>query len=300
MRAALIVNPVAGSNRGVIAAERAKHEFVPAGWQVTRLLTGGPRDAARLARESAELGFDLVLACGGDGTLSQVLAGLLDTGIPAGIIPAGTGNDFARTIGLSINPTLAARQLVRGRIADIDLLQINDGLLWCVNVMGVGFDAQVTYRMSMNGHRRAPAGVLAYVSGAMRELVVYRPTAMRLRVDENEWEGEAFLLAVANARSYGAGMKIAPLAEVDDGVLDVVLVEPIGRVEFLRSFPKVLRGTHLTHPAVRMWKGKEVHIETPQPSHVLVDGDVRCQTPVHVCVSHHRAKLLMPGPLGST
>jgi len=299
MRAALIINPTAGRNRGIIAADRAEHELVPAGWQMTRMLTQSPRDAARLARQSAELGFDVVLACGGDGTLSQVLAGLLDTGVPAGIVPAGTGNDFARTIGLSINPRLAAQQLVRGRIADIDLLRINDGQLWCVNVMGVGFDAQVTFRMSMNGHRRVTGGFLAYLSGAMRELVVYRPTAMRLRVDDQEWEGEAFLLAVANARSYGAGMKIAPQAEVDDGLLDVVLVKPVGRIEFLRSFPRVMRGTHITHPAVRTWKGKEVSIETPQPSHVLVDGDVQCQTPVHVRVSHHRAKLLMPGPLVS-
>jgi diacylglycerol kinase (ATP) len=90
-------------------------------------------------------------------------------------------------------------------------------------------------------------------------------------------------------------MKIAPAAVIDDGRLDVVLVQHIGRLEFIRSFPRVLRGTHVDHPAVRMWKGTEATIETPEPSPVLVDGDVQCNTPVHVCVSPARAKLWMPG-----
>ena len=299
MRVALIINPRAGGNRGIRAAARAQVEFAKAGWEVAARLTGAPGDAVRLAREAADEGFDAVLACGGDGTLSQVLMGLLDTGIPAGVIPAGTGNDFARTIGLSRRPATAARQLIRGQVADIDLLEVNDGQLWSVNLVGVGFDAQVT--LHMNGHRPVTGGLLPYLAGVMRELIVYRPTELRLRVDDEEWQGQVFLVVVANARSYGAGMKIAPLAEIDDGLLDVVLVEHITRTEVVRNFPKVLRGTHLSHPAVRMWKAKEVTIEAlDEPGHVLVDGDILCQTPVHVRVSKGRAKLLMPGPLGPT
>lgn len=295
MRAALIVNPTAGGNRGTAAAAAAEEEFARAGWGVVTTLTAGPGDATRLARQCAAAGCDVALACGGDGTLSQVLQGLLDTGVPAGIIPAGTGNDFARTIGLSRRPRLAARQLLRGRVADIDLLQINDGPLWSVNVVGVGFDAQVTLRMS--GRPRSGGGLAAYLAAVARELIAYRPTRLRLRVDEDTWEGKALLLAVANARSYGAGMKIAPMAEIDDGLLNVVLVQDVGRVEFLRSFPRVFRGTHISHPAVRVWEGREVLIETPDgPAHVLVDGDVQCRTPVRVRVSQGRAKLLLPGP----
>ncbi len=293
MRIALITNPKAGRNSGVTAAARAADEFENAGWETVTRLTTGPGDATRLAREAADEGFDAVFACGGDGTLSQALTGLLDTGVPGGMIPAGTGNDFARTIDLSRDPATAARQLIEGHAKDIDLLQINDGALWSVNVVGVGFDAAVAERI--NRRRRLTGGLLAYLTAVAHELVSYRPTQMYLRVDEQQWEGKALLLAVANARSYGAGMKIAPTAEIDDGLLDVVLVEHMSRMEFIRTFPRVLRGTHIAHRAVRTWKGKEIRIETPEPSPVLVDGDVQGETPVHVCVSPGRARLWMPG-----
>ncbi|UCH35771.1 MAG: diacylglycerol kinase family lipid kinase [Armatimonadota bacterium] len=296
MRASLVVNPRAGRNRGAVAASRARTEFQRAGWEVATAVTLCAGDAERLARQAAAQSFDAVLACGGDGTLSQALAGLLDTGIPAGLIPCGTGNDFARTIGLSRNPAVAARQLIPGRTADVDLLEINDGLLWSVNIMGVGFDAQVTLRM--NHHGPLVAGPVGYLFAVAQELIAYRSTPVRLTVDGETWEGEALLLAVANARSYGAGMKIAPKAEIADGLLDVVLVQHVSRVAFLRNLPRVFRGTHLTHPAVRTWRGREVTIETfEQSRHVLVDGDVQCETPVHVRVSQHRAKLLWPSPL---
>jgi len=294
MRVTLIVNPAAGCSRGVAAAAMAAEEFARAGWEVSQALTQGPGDAIELARAAAEAGCDAVLACGGDGTLSQVLAGLLDSGIPAGIIPAGTGNDFARTIGLSRHPRHAARQLLRGKVASIDLLQVNDGALWSVNVMGLGFDAQVTLRM--NGRTGSGAGLATYLIAVARELITYRPTRLRVTVDGETWQGPAVLLAVANARSYGAGMKIAPMAEVDDGRLDVVLVEHIGRLELLYNFPRVFRGTHTSHPAVHIWRGTQVAIETLDgPAPVLVDGDVQCRTPLTVRVSPGRARLLMPG-----
>lgn len=292
MRVALVTNPKAGRNSGIATATRAEQVFREAGWEVTRRLTGGPGDAERLAREAAREGFDGVFACGGDGTLSQVLAGLLDSGIPGGIVPAGTGNDFCRTIGLSRDPADAARQLIRGHATDIDLLEINDGALWSVNVMGVGFDARVAERI--NRRPRLTGGLLAYLSAVAQELIVHCAIEIRLDVGGEQWEGRALLLAVANARSYGAGMKIAPEAEIDDGLLDVVLVEHMGRFKFLANFPKVLRGTHLSHAAVRTWKARQVSIETPKPSPVLVDGDVQCETPVRVRVCEGRARFWMP------
>lgn len=294
-RVTIVVNPAAGRSRGGAAAAVAAEEFGRAGWQVSQAPTQGPGDAIALARAAADAGCDAVLACGGDGTLSQVLTGLLDTGVAAGVIPAGTGNDFARTIALSRDPRQAARQLLRGRVASIDLLQVNDGALWSVNIAGVGFDAQVTLRM--NGRTGSVAGRTTYVMAVMRELITYRPTRLRVRIDDETWQGQAALLAIANARSYGAGMKIAPMAEIDDGKLDVVLVEHLGRLELLYNFPRVFRGTHTSHPAVRIWRGVEVAIETPDgPAPVLVDGDVQCCTPLTIRVAPGRAKLLMPGP----
>ncbi len=293
MRIALITNPKSGRNSGVAAAEAGEREFRRGGWEVVRRLTEGPGDAIRLAREAAGEGFDAVFACGGDGTLSQVMAGLLDTGVPGGTIPAGTGNDFARTIGLSRDCAAAARQLVEGHAEDIDLLDIDDGSLWGVNVVGVGFDAAVAERI--NRRRRLTGGPLAYLTGIAQQMWSYCPTELRLRVGDEEWEGQALLLAIGNAQSYGGGMKIAPLAAIDDGLLDVVLVEHVSRTRFLCSLPRVFRGTHVDLPFVRMWQAREVTIEASQPSPALVDGDVQCETPLHIRVSEGRGKLWMPG-----
>ncbi|MEA3403868.1 MAG: diacylglycerol kinase family protein [Armatimonadota bacterium] len=298
MRVMLIVNPRAGRASGGDAAARAQEQLRGAGWEVTRRLTRGPGDAERLAREAVGEGYDAVFGCGGDGTLSQVLAGLLDTGVPGGVIPAGTGNDFCRTVGLSRDPLAAARQTLRGEATDIDLLELDGGRLWSVNAVGVGFDARVAARM--NRRVRVTGGLAAYLTAVSQELVRHRPTEMRLRVDDARWEGQALLVAVANGRSYGAGMQIAPHALIDDGLLDVVLVGHLGRLEFLANFPKVLRGTHLTHPAVTTWRASEVAIETPEPSPMLVDGDVRTQTPVTVRVAPGRARFWMPGELEDT
>jgi diacylglycerol kinase (ATP) len=292
VRVALIVNPTAGRKRGIAAACAAEPELQAAGWEVARKITDGPGDAARLAREAADEGFEAVLACGGDGTLGQVLAGLLDTGIPAGIVPAGTGNDFARTVGLSQEPAIAARQLVSGHPTSIDLLSINDGGLWAANVIGAGFDAQVAERM--NRRRRLTGGAFAYLVGIAQELVRFRPTEVRLRADHAEWEGRALLVAVANAKSYGGGMRVAPQAEIDDGLLDVVLVEHMGRLEFIRNLPKVFKGTHTSHPAVHIWQAKEVEVKTAAPAPTLVDGDVQCSTPLHVRVAAGRGRFWMP------
>jgi diacylglycerol kinase (ATP) len=288
----LVANPRSGRNRGARAAAEAVGVFTAAGWDVTQRATERPGDAARLAREAAGEGFDIVLACGGDGTLSQVLTGLLDTGVPAGIVPAGTGNDFARTLGLSRCPAEAAKQVVAGCAAHVDLLEINDGALWSVNVIGVGFDAAVSVRI--NRRTRLTGGALAYLAAVFQELFGYRPIEVRLRVDGERWEGRAMLVAIANAQSYGGGMRIAPAARVDDGLLDVVLVQHLGRAEFLWSLPRVFHGSHTTHPAVRTWTGREATVETTAPSPVLVDGDVQCETPVEVRIAPARALLWAP------
>lgn len=293
MRVVLIVNPISGHGRSLRAASRAAGVFAQAGWQVESRPTRGPGEAGPQALEAAREGYDVIFACGGDGTLSQVAAALLDQGVPAGVIPAGTGNDFARTIGLSRDPATAARQILAGRPQRVDILQVNGGRLWCLNVMGTGFDAAVCRRI--NARQRLLSGVPAYLMAVAQEFISYRPTPVSLEIDGQTWEGSVMLAAVANAQSYGAGMRISPLSDVQDGLLDVVVVRHVGRLEFARSFPRVFKGTHLAHPAVRHWRGRQVRLFTPNPSPVLVDGDLQCETPLEVRVCPARALLWMPG-----
>jgi YegS/Rv2252/BmrU family lipid kinase len=289
MRVTIIANPKAGHGRTAGAAQQAASVFADAGWTTTIAFTTAAGAACALAREAAAEA-DLVLACGGDGTLSEVINGLLDTGTPGGLIPAGTGNDFARTIGLPHDPQQAARQLLEGSPQPVDLLEVVGGDRVAINVIGVGFDAAVARRMN----EQTRGGILAYLSAVMWELTTLRPTKVRLRVDDREWEGEALLVAVANAQSYGAGMRIAPQASIRDGLLDVVLVRRMSRLRFLRCLPQVFRGAHTCLPEVEIWRGREVRIETDPPGPVLVDGDLHGETPLAVRVLPERLPFWLP------
>lgn len=160
-------------------------------------------------------------------------------------------------------------------------------------MIGIGFDARVADRM--NRRVRVLGGRTAYMVAVAQELLHNRPRRMRVRIDDKEWEGNALLLAAANSRSYGGGMMIAPDAKIDDGLADVVLVEHMGRIEFIRSFPKVLNGTHLLLPKVHHWRGKEVTIESDDQQLALVDGDVIAQTPLTARASPGRALVWIPG-----
>jgi len=243
MRVRMIHNPAAGSGRAERVARAAAEVWTAAGWEVRLSPTRCAGHAAQLAAELAGEA-DLVVACGGDGTLSEVASGLFGTDTPPGLIPAGTGNDFGRRGGLSRDPREAARQLLAGAPQPVDLLAVGENRQVAINVLGVGFDAAVARRM--NAQTRSTGGVLAYLSAVMLELAHLRPTRLRLRVGDREWEGEALLVAVANARSYGAGMRIAPAASITDGLLDIVIVRDMSRLRFLTCLPRVFCGTNTT------------------------------------------------------
>jgi diacylglycerol kinase (ATP) len=290
MRVRIIANPKSGRGRGLSAAATAAAVLQDAGWQVEVIPTTTQDDATRLAREVADC--DLVVACGGDGTLSEVINGLRDTGVPVGFIPAGTGNDFALTVGLSRDPAEAARQLLAGQPRPVDLMAVGDGDRVAINVIGVGFDAAVAARM--NRSTRLAGRTFAYLGAIVMELARLPRARVTLRIDGQEWRGEALLIALANAQSYGAGMRIAPQACIDDGLMDVVLVQPMGRLEFLRNLRRVFRGTHVELPQVICWQAREVTVAGEAPLPVMVDGDLRAQTPLHVRLLPGAVKLWLP------
>ncbi|NSW56766.1 MAG: diacylglycerol kinase family lipid kinase [Armatimonadetes bacterium] len=292
MRVALIANPRSGRRRGLKAAEIALRILRQGGWAPELRLSEAPGDAARQAHLAAEAGCEAVFVCGGDGSLSEAANGLAGTNIPLGVIPAGTGNDFARTAGISIDPRRAARQVLAGTPRPIDLLDVNHGALWSINVMGIGLDARVAART--NRRVRWVSGMPAYLMALAAELVDYRLTPVRIRVDGQEWEGEVLLLAVANAISYGAGIPISPRSRIDDGRLEVVAVGHVPRITVVPNLLRVMGGKHLSHPSVKHWSGIEVSVETPEPTPLLSDGDLKGETPFSARVAHGVLRFWLP------
>ncbi len=245
--------------------------------------------ATELARTAADAGVQVVVAAGGDGTLCEVLNGVIGRDVKLGLIPLGTGNDFARTVGVGLTIKEAVLSIFYGDPVRIDVGKIRDR--YFINVAGCGFDAVVAERI--NKGVRNLSGKAAYVSAVYQSLKDFDPVDMKLTLDGETREVRALLCAVANARSYGGGMKVAPDALLNDGVFDICVVSA-GKWEFVKSFPKVYKGTHTNHPDVFMARAKTVRVETGKPVRVIVDGELYGETPAEFTVVPKAVTLLGP------
>lgn len=274
-RGTIIVNPAAGRGKGAAKLKAAIAGSPLAEWEWRE--TKRPGDAEAMAREIASTG-GIVAAAGGDGTISEVAAGLAHSAAGLAVLPIGTGNDFARSLGFGASLPKALAAIDAGTTREVDMIRWacggRTGL--SINIAGCGFDAVVARRI--NEGFRGLRGTTAYIAAVLTSLGTYRPAEMRLSVDAETIETTVMLCAVANAQSYGGGMRVAPDARMDDGLLDVVVVEGLPPTQFLRAFPRVFAGTHVTHPKVRILRGKSVRIACTPPLPVLSDGELVGET----------------------
>ncbi|MFJ4123860.1 diacylglycerol kinase [[Kitasatospora] papulosa] len=257
----LFVNPTAGSGRGARAAQPAASALRDAGFSVRTVLGEDADDALRRAREAVAGGTGALITVGGDGMMSLALQAVAGTATPLGAVAVGTGNDFARALGLPIRDPaaagrLAAEALKAGTVRSIDLGLV--GERWFGSVLASGFDSRVNDR----GNRmRWIGGRFKYDLAILAELAAFRPIPYRLRLDDGPvTEVEATLIAVGNGTTYGGGMRICADAVMDDGLFDVTVVGDCSRTTLLKVFPKVYRGTHLGHPAVTVHRVSSISL----------------------------------------
>jgi diacylglycerol kinase (ATP) len=295
-----IVNPTAGRTRSRATVETIRAALRGAGVDAEVVASADAADGEELARKAAADGRG-VIACGGDGTvaaLAGVLADATLAGSPAtfAFLPTGSGNDFARHLGIPLDLDAAARVVGAGHVADVDLglARTADGTArWFTTVANTGFDAEAN--RWANGVRRL-RGTPLYVTAALRTLASYRPRALRITVDGNAQESDAWLVAIGNASCYGGGMRIAPDASTEDGLLDVCLVGSVSRTGFLRAFPKVFRGRHTTHPAVTLHRGAEVLVEAAdgRPGELWASGERVGPLPARIEARPRAIRLVVP------
>ncbi|WP_432134531.1 diacylglycerol kinase [Streptomyces sp. bgisy154] len=260
----LFVNPTAGRGRGADAARPAACALRDAGHRVRTVVGVDAPDALARARDAVADGTGALVAVGGDGLVNLALHAVAGTRTPLGVVAVGTGNDFARALGLPVRDPAAAGRAVAdalkgSRVRDIDLGRVGDR--WFGTVLASGFDSRVNDR----GNRmRRPAGRTKYDLAMLAELAAFRPFAYRIRLDGGEVrEIEATLVAIGNGSSYGGGMRICPGADPTDGLFDVTVVGDCSRATLLRVFPRVYRGTHVEHPKVTVYRAAQVEIEAP-------------------------------------
>jgi YegS/Rv2252/BmrU family lipid kinase len=245
-------------------------------------MTRAPRDAVRIAREAARAGVERILVAGGDGTTSEVVSGLVEADLAGevaiGLLPMGSGGDFRRTFGLPRDLASSIALLERGatRTVDAGRLRFVDAAgqsrtATFLNVTSFGISGLVDEMVN-----RAPktlGGTAAFAIGALRAMARYRSEPVQIRVDgETVHDGPLMLAAVANGRSFGGGMQIAPDALQDDGLFDIIAVEGMSRWKSLRSFPSLYAGTHVDKPGVQVRRGKRVEAEA-LPGRVWLDVD---------------------------
>lgn len=293
----VVLNPVSG--RGTGARRRSELEELlsresesvpgsPAEWSIVETTRQG--SGIELAAKGVADGADVVAAAGGDGTYGEVANGIVGTSARLGIIPLGTGNDFARALGIQGNLPAAIQSLFHGVPRSVDLGKANGR--WFINVAGCGFDAVVAARV--NHGFRWLRGTSAYVAAILQCLVSLRAAELRLTVDGVQWDTRGLLCSVANSECYGGGMRITPGALIDDGLFDICVLGEAGRIEFLRVFPRVFSGTHVTHPKVTLMRAKELTVESSPPLPILIDGDVIGRTPVTFTIHKHAIQVMAP------
>ena len=299
MRIAVAVNPAAcfGKRRtvgpAVVAALRS------AGHDVTVL---AEPDYARLVASvgpAMASGPDALVVVGGDGMVHLGANLLTRTGIPLGIVPSGTGNDVARGLGIPVGDDAAAiaallEALQRpSRVIDVGrVLNTSGDVTWFAGVVSAGFDAVVNERAN---RMRWPRGRSRYNIALLRELAVLKPIRYRLVLDGVETVTDALLVAVANNRSFGGGMLITPEAELDDGLLDVFVVQPMSRLAFLKIFPRVFAGTHVTDPRVEIRRATSIRIEAESVV-AYADGERMSRLPLDIEVFPGALQVLTARP----
>lgn len=248
-----LVNPASGRGTGASHLDRIRvlASRAGAGLVVSRKV----EDLAKAARRAAEDGIERLLVAGGDGTMHHASQGLAGTPCALGVVPLGTGNDLAATLGIPPDLDAAVRRALEGEIRSIDLARV--GETYCVGYAGVGFDSEVT--RFANGVKILK-GPLVYFYSVIHTLVTFEPPRMKVVHDEGTFAGKVMFVTVNNLPRFGGGMRIAPDARIDDGLLDLVIVGEIPKATLLSVFPKVYGGTHVSHPAVTMARTRRAEI----------------------------------------
>lgn len=265
-----IVNPVAGSGRAKSAIAIIEDEMHKRGLDFKVLLTERPGQAAELARQAVEEGSDSVVAVGGDGTAYDVACGLIDHRVPMGIIPVGTGNDFIKAVGIPKDVRQAIDFMLTHPARPVDVGRLNDRLF--INVSGTGFDVQVLE--CMEDAKKLFRGIWPYLIGVVRAIFRYRPVHVAWTVDGVTHEREVLLCAVANGRFIGGGIPICPIAQPDDGVLDLIVVEHKPRWMLPFYLPGLLMGKVLSFPFTTHQRCASVTMSSPG-MRLNVDGEVQ-------------------------
>jgi diacylglycerol kinase (ATP) len=294
MRVRVIVNPAAGTADDQAPVDELQRRLASAGHEIDIVRTGGPGEARALAAAAADA-HDAVVAAGGDGTLNEVVNGLVDAAALArcvvGVLPIGTGNDFARSLGLEV-PAAAVEAIVSGATRAIDLPSLGDRVF--LNASAGGFTAETSAHVT--SALKQAVGRAAYLIGGALAFLEHEPLPVRVEADGRVIEDDLRLFAICNGAWIGGGHQLAPTARPDDGWMEVCLVRARSAMDFLALLPRLSIGTHVDDEDVAYFRARAVTCTFGRPVRVNTDGEV---LETSRCVYTLRAggiRFFAPGP----
>jgi YegS/Rv2252/BmrU family lipid kinase len=286
---ALLCNPSAGGGRAARILPRVEEELRALGISFHTETTRDLEQARALAVAAATAG-EATVTLGGDG-LAGCVAGALRAvpGALLGVLPGGRGNDLARALGIPVDPRAACEVIATGRPRTLDLGEVGGRTF--VGIASLGFDSDAN-RIANAAPSRL--GSLVYVYGALRALAAWKPARVDLLIDGEPLRFTGYSVAAANSPGYGGGMLLAPSAQLDDGLFDVVLAGELSKRRFLTVLPKVFKGAHVDEPSYRMVRARELRIDADRPFVLYADGEPIGETPVTIRIVPSALRVLAP------
>lgn len=289
MQVKFVLNPVAGRGNSLKILPKVKERLEHEGAQYEIIRTKYPGNGAELARKLEKSG-DIIGAIGGDGTVREVMNGVQSPETPIGIIPAGMGNDFARSLGIPSEASKATQNLLNLNTSRVDLGSERGKLF---NVMGVGFPAEVvgTINRYKNGFVK---GSVIYLLGLLHSLAKLETYDLRLETDSKIRDLQANAIFVANSKFTGGGIKLIPHAGLTDGLLDVAVISKAGRTELVLALKQAYQGQHVNHPKIEFMRAKSIKIEAKADLPKMFDGELEGVTPAELKIAPRARTLIVP------
>jgi len=290
----LVVNPHGGNKKGLAILEKVKPIFKEAGAEIEIKETRYAGHARNMANSLVFDGFDGFCAIGGDGTMHEIINGMLTREdkkkMPIGLITGGTGNSFMHDINC-LDPIVAAKRIVTGRLRDVDIAEVDAAgeKIYAFNIVGWGLPTDINLLAEkmrwLGGQRYNAASILEVIKNTVR--------LAKISIDGQNIAGDYGFILGCNTIHTGNAMKMAPLAQMDDGLIDLLVVRKAGRMKLLKLFTKIFKGGHVGDPAVVYYQVKEFSI-VPLVNHMLnIDGELVGNTPIHVKMLPKEIKVLV-------
>jgi len=286
----LLVNPSAGGGRAAALLPTVKRALADRGLEYRTVLTEDVEHGCREALAAASAG-EIAVVISGDGLIGQVGGALAGSGATLGIVPAGRGNDLARVLEIPGEVERAVDVLADGRVRSIDVGEVNGSRFLGIASCGLDSDAN-----RIANETRFVRGRLVYAYAALRALAAWKPAQFVLSLDGERREMTGYSVAAANSKAFGGGMLLAPNAELDDGLFDVVTISQVGKLHYLSGLPKVFDGSHLANDEVEVVRVAELRIEADRPFAVYADGDHLADLPAMITLLPRALRVVVPRP----